>query len=129
MVLRFRNTAHLKMTLLITGPIARGHYGYYKKLANHFQELLSQVDPHLKDRVYLALLFGELDRESFKERYKNPAGIAELYNISSLVLLPSKDSRIHLQSSFQEFQLLSEELLHLSVLDPMEHQLEVQSLL
>jgi len=90
MVLRFRNTAHLKMTLLITGPIARGHYGYYKKLVDHFRELLSQVDPHLKDRVYLALLCGELDRESFKERYKNPAGIAELYNISSLVLLPSK---------------------------------------
>ncbi|MCK5136845.1 MAG: phosphodiester glycosidase family protein [Bacteroidales bacterium] len=90
MVLRFRRTSHLKMTLLITGPIAVGHYGYYRKLIERFQEFLDQVGSTLKNRIYLALLFGELDRESFKERFDNPAGISELYNISSLVLLPSK---------------------------------------
>jgi len=87
---RFRKTSHLKMTLIITGPIASGHYGYYKKLVERFRDLLNELDPELKKRVYLALLFGELDRDVFKERYENPAGIAELYNISSLVLLPSK---------------------------------------
>ncbi len=90
MVLRFRKTSHLKMTLLITGPIAKGHYGYYRKLIDRFQALLNQMDPTLKNRAYLALLFGELDRDSFKERFEHPVGIAELYNISSLVLLPSK---------------------------------------
>ncbi len=90
MMLRFQNTPYLKLTLLITGPIAAGHYGYYKKLIERFQEMLIQVDPSLNNRVYLALLFGELDRESFKLRFDNPVGIAELYNISSLVLLPSK---------------------------------------
>jgi len=45
MVLRFRKTSLLKMTLLITGPIAAGHYGYYKKLIKRFQGLLSQVNP------------------------------------------------------------------------------------
>ncbi len=89
-ILRFRNTSHLKMTLLITGPIAAGHYGYYKKLVERFRELLDQADPILKNRVYLALLFGEMDRDTFKERFENPIGIAELYNIASLVLLPSK---------------------------------------
>ena len=52
--------------------------------------MLNEVGPDLKSRVYLALFFGELDRDSFRERFKQPVGIAELYNISSLVLLPSK---------------------------------------
>ena len=90
MIRRFRKTAHLKMTLIITGPIASGHYAYYKKLVARFRDLLSELDPELKNRVFLALLFGELDRDNFKDRYENPAGIAELYNVSSLVLLPSK---------------------------------------
>jgi hypothetical protein len=90
MNLRFRKTAHLKMTLLITGPIASGHYGYYKKLVERFGELLQKAGPDLENRVYLALLFGELDRESFKSCFETPVGIAELYNIASLVLLPSK---------------------------------------
>lgn len=90
MVQRFRKTSHLKMTLLITGPIARGHYGYYQKLVKRFREMLNQVESNLRNRVYLALLFGELDQDNFKERFEDPVGIAELYNISSLVLLPSK---------------------------------------
>jgi len=90
MLLRFRKTSHLKMTLLITGPIAAGHFAYYKKLVERFRNLLDEVVPELRKRVYLALLFGEIDREVFKERYDKPIGIAELYNVSSLVLLPSK---------------------------------------
>ncbi len=90
MLLRFRKTSRLKMTLLITGPIASGHYGYYKKLVERFGELLNEAAPGLQNRVYLALLFGELDRDTFKSRYEQPVGIAELYNIASLVLLPSK---------------------------------------
>lgn len=90
MIRRFRKTAHMKMTLIITGPIASGHYAYFRKLIERFRNLLDELDPELKGRVYLAFLFGELDREAFKKQYKKPAGIAELYNISSLVLLPSK---------------------------------------
>ncbi|MEA3477333.1 MAG: phosphodiester glycosidase family protein [Bacteroidota bacterium] len=90
MILRFRKTSHLKVTLIITGPIASGHYAYFKKLIERFRDVLEEADPEFKKRVYLALLFGELDRDAFKEKYKEPAGIAELYNISSLVLLPSK---------------------------------------
>jgi hypothetical protein len=90
MILRFRKTSHLKMTLVITGPIASGHYAYFKKLIERFRDLLNELEPELKERVYLALMFGELDRETFKKKFRDPVGIAELYNISSLVLLPSK---------------------------------------
>ncbi|MEN8226974.1 MAG: phosphodiester glycosidase family protein [Bacteroidota bacterium] len=90
MELRFRKTSQLKMTLLITGPIAAGHYGYYKRLIEKFQELLNQVGSTLKSRIYLAFFFGELDSDSFKARFDHPVGVAELYNIASLVLLPSK---------------------------------------
>ncbi len=90
MMLRFKKTGHLKMTLLITGPIAAGHYNYYKKLVERFKEMFNHVENSLKRRVYLALLFGELDKDSFKSRFEHPVGITELYNIASLVLLPSK---------------------------------------
>jgi hypothetical protein len=90
MILRFKKTSHLKITLLISGPIAGGHYGYYRKLIKKFRNLINEADPGLRPRIYLALLFGELDREAFKKRFKDAMGVAELYNISSLVLLPSK---------------------------------------
>lgn len=90
MIMRFRKTSRLKMTLLISGPIAAGHYGYFKKLVERFGALLEEAAPELKDRIFLALLFGEMDRDSFKERFEAPMGIAELYNVASLVLLPSK---------------------------------------
>lgn len=89
MILRFKKTAHLKITLLITGPIANGHYNYFRSLVKRFSDLLEQTG-ELKNRIYLALLFGELDRESFKDRFSAPVGIAEMYNIASLILLPSK---------------------------------------
>ena len=90
MLIRFKKTSHLKMTLLITGPIAAGHFNYYRKLMKRFQELLEQMEPSSKNRVFLGLLFGELDQEAFRNRFENPVGISELYNIASLVLLPSK---------------------------------------
>ena len=89
MILRFKKTAHLKITLLITGPIADGHHNYLRSLIKRFSELLEQTG-ELKNQIYLALLFGELDKESFKDRFEVPVGIAEMYNIASLVLLPSK---------------------------------------
>ena len=43
-----------------------------------------------RDRVYLGFLFSELDKERFKTKFENPIGLPELYNIASLVLLPSQ---------------------------------------
>ncbi|HKK63288.1 MAG TPA: glycosyltransferase, partial [Bacteroidales bacterium] len=87
---RFLNTPHLKITLMISGPVASGNYQYYLKLIKRFRQLLFKVPEHYRNRIYLALLLGELDKESFRERFTSPIGIPELYNISSLILLPSK---------------------------------------
>ena len=87
---KFRETENLKLTLLVTGPIANGQFNYFNKILRKFSELLKLVDKDLKEKIYLAFLFSELDKEKFLKRFKNPVGIPELYNIASLVLLPSE---------------------------------------
>lgn len=87
---KFRETEHLKITLLVTGPIANGQFSYFNKILKKFSELLRSIDKDLKEKIYLAFLFSELDKEKFLKRFKNPVGIPELYNVASLVLLPSE---------------------------------------
>ncbi|MFW5821086.1 MAG: phosphodiester glycosidase family protein, partial [Bacteroidota bacterium] len=87
---RMKKTKNLKITILVTGPIAAGHYDYFTRLVNRFQRLLESMEEELRDKIYLAFLFSELDKESFKKCFESPVGIPELYNIASLVLLPSK---------------------------------------
>ncbi|MFC2129245.1 phosphodiester glycosidase family protein [Bacteroidota bacterium] len=90
MVNKLGHTPNLKLTLLITGPIAEGHFEYYKKLVKHFGELLEGIEAAYSDRLYLAFLLGELDKERFISKFENPIGIPELYNIASLIMLPSE---------------------------------------
>ena len=87
---RLNSTPNLKFTILVTGPIATGHYEYFQKLIKRFSELLNVINPILRERVYLAFFFSELDKEIFKKKFKHPVGLPELYNIASLVLLPSR---------------------------------------
>jgi hypothetical protein len=87
---RMINTKNLKITILITGPIAAGHFNYFESLLARFNELLKASDEKIRNKVFLACLFSELDKENFQKRFTDPAGIPELYNIASLVLLPSK---------------------------------------
>jgi len=87
---KFRETENLKLTLLVTGPIASGQFDYFNKILRKFSELLKSIDKDLKEKIYLAFLFSELDKENFLKRFKNPVGIPELYNVASLVLLPSE---------------------------------------
>jgi glycosyltransferase involved in cell wall biosynthesis len=87
---RMEKTRNLKITILVTGPIASGQYEYFIKLLGRFQNLLGEMRGALKEKIFLAFLFSELDKESFKNRFDSPSGIPELYNIASLVLLPSK---------------------------------------
>ena len=86
---RLKITPNLKLTIIVTGPIAGGHFEYFQKLIIRFSELLNIIEPNLRNKVYLAFLFSELDKESFKNRFDKPVGVPELYNIASLVLLPS----------------------------------------
>lgn len=87
---RFSETKHLKLTIIITGPIAAGHFEYFKRLIKKFSDLLNTLDEEVREKVYLAFLFSELDKAEFKSHFEDPVGIPELYNIASLILLPSK---------------------------------------
>ncbi len=87
---RFSETKHLKLTIIITGPIAAGHFNYFKRLVEKFKELLDSLGEEIKHKIFLAFLFSELDKKEFKSNFENPVGIPELYNIASLILLPSK---------------------------------------
>ncbi len=85
----FEKNKDLKMTLLVTGPIATGHFNYFTQLLEHFNSLVSYLNPYIRNRFLLGFLFSEFDKPSFKERFSNPIGIGELYSIASLVVLPS----------------------------------------
>ncbi len=87
---KFSETKHLKLTIIITGPIAAGHFEYFKRLIKKFSDLLNTLDEKVRNKVYLAFLFSELDKAKFKSHFEEPVGIPELYNIASLILLPSK---------------------------------------
>ncbi|MBA7575904.1 hypothetical protein ES708_17740 [subsurface metagenome] len=87
---KFKETGQLKLTMLVTGPIANGQFTYFNKILKKFSELLRSIDKDFQDKIYLAFLFSELDKEKFLKRFRNPVGIPELYNIASLVLLPSE---------------------------------------
>jgi len=80
----------LIITLLVTGPISTGHKKYFTQLLEHFNSLISNLHPDIRQRVFLGFLFSEFDKPSFTERYKNPISIGELFNVASLVLLPSE---------------------------------------
>ncbi len=80
----------LKITLLVTGLIATGHYDYFLTLLKCFESLVSNLNINIRNRILLGFLFSEFDKPSFKERFNNPIGIGELYNVATLVVLPSE---------------------------------------
>lgn len=87
---RMINTPNLKLTIIVTGPIANGHFDYFLSLLEGFSEMLNTIDGEIAKKVYLSFLFSELDKKPFKKRFEEPVTIPDLYNIASLVLLPSK---------------------------------------
>jgi hypothetical protein len=87
---RLRKTQNLKLTIIVTGPIANGHYDYFMRLLKGFSKLIHSLDADLANKIYLAFLFSELDKKPFRKRFNEPVTIPDLYNIASLILLPSK---------------------------------------
>ena len=59
----------LKITLLISGPIAVGHLDYAEKLLRLFNETLSEIDSNYRKRIFLGFIFSEIDKPSFKEKH------------------------------------------------------------
>jgi hypothetical protein len=86
----FEETSNLKLTLLVTGPIATGHLNYFLKLLNDFDSFLSCVNQKYKNRILLGFIFSEYDKPSFKNKFDNPITYTDVFNVSSLVLLPSE---------------------------------------
>ncbi len=86
----FREHPEKKLTLLVSGPVASGHEAYLQRLVRDFDEMTRRLAASMRNRVYLAFLFSEFDRAEFRAQHTNPIGIPELYNIASLVVLPSK---------------------------------------
>ena len=83
-------TPNLKLTLLVTGPVAGEHETYFRRLLRDFGKFVFRLPEFVRDRVYLALLFSGIDYPEFRDRFEDPCTIADLYGIASLVMLPSQ---------------------------------------
>ncbi len=86
----FEDNSNLKLTLLVTGPIATGHQNYFLKLLKKFDSFLSYVNQKYKNRILLGFIFSEFDKPSFKKKFDNPISYPDVFYVSSLVLLPSE---------------------------------------
>ncbi len=78
------------LTILVTGPIAAGQYNYFLTLLKSFQELRKTLKPDYKDRVFMGFLFSAFDKSDFKEHFGRNLNMPDIYNIASLILLPSE---------------------------------------
>lgn len=87
---KFYEAPDLKLTILVTGPIPPGQGSYFIKLIKRFKELLDSFPEEKASRIHLGFMFSEFDKKSFKKKFRFPIGIAELFNVASLILLPSK---------------------------------------
>lgn len=86
----FEDNSNLKLTLLVTGPIATGHLNYFIKLLNEFDGFLARVNQKHKNRILLGFIFSEYDKPSFKNKFDKPVTYTDVFNVSSFVLLPSE---------------------------------------
>lgn len=80
----------LKVTLMVTGPIADGHFRYFRKLLKSYKSMLKKLPKTVRDRVHLAFLFSEFDKSSFTRRFESPLRMPDLYNVASMICLPSE---------------------------------------
>lgn len=85
-----RATPSLKLTLVVTGPVAGGQQVYWNRLLEFVDRCLETLPDGQRDRVFFAPLFAGIDSAEFRERFEQPATIGELYGIASLVCLPSE---------------------------------------
>jgi len=86
----FDRSPNLKLTLIVTGPVAGDNERYLRKLLRDFERNVDLLPERVRDRVFLALLFSGMDYPAFRARFDRPFTIADLYGIASLVMLPSE---------------------------------------
>lgn len=86
----FRSDKTQKLTLMISGPVAIGQEKSLNNLIKNFERFLQKIDESIRSRIYLALLFSEFDNPTFRSNHEQPIGMPDLYNMASLVVLPSE---------------------------------------
>ena len=79
-----------KVLLLITGPIASGHFDYFQKIKREIINFYQQLTPDLKKRFFVGFKFGKDSNENFLTEGLKELGIGELYGIADLVFLLSQ---------------------------------------
>jgi len=79
-----------KVLLLITGPIASGHFDYFKKIKREIVNFYQQLTPDLKKNFFVGFKFGKDSNENFLTEGLKELGIGELYGIADLVFLLSQ---------------------------------------
>jgi glycosyltransferase involved in cell wall biosynthesis len=87
---KFTTNPQLKLSLIVSGPIPHGQQNYYHDLKKDFTAFLKELPKEFKSRVLLGFLFSEFDKNEFKKKYKKPLNIEQLYDVASLILLPSQ---------------------------------------
>jgi len=87
---KFNESPNLKLTILVTGPIPPGQVEYFNSLLFEFRDLLASIPKKEAERIHLGFMFSAFDKRSFRREFDEPIGIPELFNVASLILLPSK---------------------------------------
>ena len=87
---KFLTNPQLKLSLIVSGPIPHGQQNYYHDLKKDFKNFLKELPKEYRTRVLLGFLFSEFDKYEFKKKYKKPLDIEQLYDVASLILLPSQ---------------------------------------
>ena len=87
---KFHDNPQLSLSLLVSGPIPHGQQNYYQDLVQDFKNFLKELPKEFRSKVLLGFLFSEFDKYEFKKKYKKPLDIEQLYDIASLILLPSQ---------------------------------------
>ncbi len=87
---KFQDNPQLTLSLLVSGPIPHGQRNYYEHLLQDFKDFLEEIAVEIRSRVLLGFFFSEFDKHEFKKNYKKPLDIEQLYEVASLILLPSQ---------------------------------------
>jgi glycosyltransferase involved in cell wall biosynthesis len=87
---KFNTNPQLKLSLIVSGPIPHGQQNYYHDLKKDYKNFLKELPKEFRSRILLGFLFSEFDKNEFKKKYKKPLDIEQLYDVASLILLPSQ---------------------------------------
>lgn len=87
---KFEDNPQLKITILVTGSLPLAHAKYFNDTVNEFGNFLRSLPSIFRNRIFLGFLFSEIDKPRFRQNFEKPIDISSLYNMATLVMLPSE---------------------------------------